>query len=305
MNKLSLLLLMRFGRCRRPCWQFGFNRLISSSEFDYDGAATAPLNTTLSGQAAFVTGGASGIGKEICLALLDKNAKVCIADFDKRSGTDTVAEMMEKFPNREEEILFLPLDVTSSWRFELAVKKARHIFGHLDIIINNAGIVDENNWEKTVDVNLNGVIRGTLLGLQHLRNKQLLSGGCIVNTAAMTGVSTGALTPAFVASKHGVVGWSKCWGTDEIYKLTGVRVNCILPEHTDSPMMDMWVEGTIESHRKARDRFQKISTNGLLKPKDVAACFIKVIEDGVNGALLAISREKGAYYVPFEKYLFF
>jgi len=82
--------------------------------------------------------------------------------------------------------------------------KVLSCWGKLDIVCNNAAVLDEDDWNKTVNTNLGGVIHGTLLGLEHMK-----SGSVIVNTSSTAGLSAWKLAPVDCATKHGIVAFTR------------------------------------------------------------------------------------------------
>lgn len=139
----------------------------------------------LNGKIAVVTGAAMGIGRAITEILLKHGAKVALLDVDETAGKD-LTETLEKQHGRER-TLFLKCDVESQEQIKAAFQKTTDTFGGIDIVCNNAGILNENRWEKTVSINLVGAISGTYLALEHMSKLSGGRGGVIVNTASMAG----------------------------------------------------------------------------------------------------------------------
>jgi len=167
------------------------------------------------GRVAVVTGSGSGIGRASALAFANAGARVAVADFDAEGGEATAAEIRD----RGGEGVYVACDVTDDDSVAAMVASVVERWGQLDFAHNNAGIsphtgntVDcsKPDWDAVIAVNLTGV----WLCLKY-ELPQLLAhgGGAIVNTASVAGLR-GGRRPAYVASKHGVVGLTKSAALD-------------------------------------------------------------------------------------------
>lgn len=184
----------------------------------------------LQGKVAVVTGGASGIGRGICLALADEGATVVIVDIDRERAED-VAETLWKKGVRAEA---MACDVTSRKSVEALAERVSTEFDHVDILVNNAGVgvqgdvhtLSEGDWDWVMAVNLKAVY----LTVESFVPKMLAQGGggWILNTASEHGIGLPSLgrSPAYTASKHAVVGLSDVMRRDYGKKGIGVSVLC-------------------------------------------------------------------------------
>ncbi|MGH0164933.1 UNVERIFIED_CONTAM: hypothetical protein FKN15_048256 [Acipenser sinensis] len=111
-----------------------------------------PQNMALAGKVALVTGGAQGIGRAVAEALLQNAAKISLVDFNQEVGEQCITCLDQEFGS--DNCLFIQCDVTDREKLQDAFKRTVEHFGKLDIVINNAGINNEKNWEKTIEVNL-------------------------------------------------------------------------------------------------------------------------------------------------------
>jgi len=191
----------------------------------------------LDGQVALVTGGGQGIGRAFAHALGEAGCKVAVADLEL-SRSETVAKELEA---KGIPALALKVDVSNKKDVEEMVKKVIAKFGDLTIACNNAGIVfhsnsedtSENEWNKTLAVNLNGVFFCCQAEAQHMLKKGY---GRIINTASMSGtiVNHPQKQVAYNTSKAAVVHMTKSLGAE--WAETGVTVNCISPGYVDTAL---------------------------------------------------------------------
>ncbi|KAF0460734.1 NADP-binding protein [Gigaspora margarita] len=182
-----------------------------------------------------ITGGASGIGAALARRLVLEGAQVVIGDVDKKSGQDLVTELNQ---NNKIKAIFVFCDVTNFDNLRQLFDTAQNTFGGIDVVCNNAGILpiefydQTDNWVKTIDVNLNAVIKGTQLGIEFLKKR---GGGVIINTASVAGFYPWKLFPVYCSTKYGVIGF-----TQSLRKLNNtdkIRVNAIAPGFVNTNMV--------------------------------------------------------------------
>ncbi|XP_038564908.1 15-hydroxyprostaglandin dehydrogenase [NAD(+)]-like isoform X2 [Micropterus salmoides] len=181
----------------------------------------------LNGKIAVVTGAAQGIGKAMTEMLLQNGAKVALLDVNETEGKKLMEALKREYGL--ERTLFHICDVESEEQIKAAFQKTAETFGGIDILCNNAGIANETAWEKTVSINLVGVIRGTYLALEHMSKLSGGRGGIIVNTASITGLSPVLSFPVYTATKHGVVGFTRAMAAASAASGYGIRVNALCP----------------------------------------------------------------------------
>jgi len=242
----------------------------------------------ISGKVAVVSGGGSGIGRAVVLAMIDRGARVVVADIDEDGGRQTVAMAAEK----GSAAVLTRCDVTRTADLEAAFACAVNQFGRLDIAFNNAGIGgedlfadDSGDWKRVIEIDLTAVIDATRIAVREM--KRAGRGGVIVNTASLIGLGPMAAAPVYAAAKAGVVNFSRSLAF--LAKEANIRVNTICPELVDTRMALGFGEERLKELRQ---------TGGILKPEDIAADVMELIEDDSRaGAVMKVTVRGGREYV--------
>ncbi|MEM7740359.1 MAG: SDR family NAD(P)-dependent oxidoreductase [Pseudomonadota bacterium] len=165
--------------------------------------------TSLAGKTAFITGGAKGIGFGLAKAMVGQGANVMLADIEM----DALSVAQEALGDQADVVL---CDVADAEAVKAAAEKTVERFGHVHILVNNAGVgaggapgeTSLDDWRWVVDINLMGVVYGVETFVPLIKSHG--EGGYIINTASMAGHATGAGTGAhYNATKFAVVGYSE------------------------------------------------------------------------------------------------
>jgi NAD(P)-dependent dehydrogenase (short-subunit alcohol dehydrogenase family) len=249
-------------------------------------------------QVALITGAGSGIGRESALLFASEGARVVVADVDGAAAKNTVAQIQ----THGGEAMSVCVDVSQAGDCERMVAEAERRFGRLQILFNNAGIMDsrddnamttdEDVWEHTMAVNLKGVFLGCKYGIPALRRA---GGGAIINTASFV-ATLGAATPqlAYTASKGGVLAMTRELAV--IHAREGIRVNALCP----GPLRTELLMKFLNTETKRQRRLVHIPMGRFGEAKEIAKAALFLASDDssfMTGASLMVDGGITAAYV--------
>ncbi|TRY85365.1 hypothetical protein DNTS_031305, partial [Danionella cerebrum] len=261
----------------------------------------AGSSMSLYGKAALVTGGAQGIGRAVVQKLLQNGAKVALVDLNRSVGEDCKRDLESQFG--DESCVFIQCDVTDGEKLRDAFKNTVETFGRLDVVINNAGINNEKNWEKTIDVNLTSVVKGTYLALEQMSKEYGKEGGVIINVSSMAAFHHSPHQPVYTATKYGVIGFSRAIADASEQGDYRVRINTLCPAFVDTQLLkSVEEEETMGKFVKYKDDFKdRMDKYGILKPSLIADGMLRLITDeSLNGAVMKITCSKGIHFHTYE-----
>jgi NAD(P)-dependent dehydrogenase (short-subunit alcohol dehydrogenase family) len=193
----------------------------------------------IEGKVAIVTGGGSGLGEAIGKALAARGAKVVLSDINLQGAERVAAEIAAAGGTA----VAVAQDTARAEDSERVVRHAVDTYGALHFAVNNAGIggaqapageTDLADWNRVIDINLNGVLYGMRFQIPAMLQAGARS-SAIVNMASIHGVVAAIGNGAYTAAKHGVVGLTKNAAAE--YGPQGLRVNCVGPAYIDTPLL--------------------------------------------------------------------
>jgi len=193
--------------------------------------------TPFTDKLALVTGAGSGLGRALCLALGREGGIVVATDIDLHAASDTAAAVVAAGGRAHAEAL----DVTDAAAVSRAVDAVVKQHGRLDLLINNAGFavagealdIELAHWRRIVEVNLMGVVHGTLAAYPLMARQR---GGCIVNIASLAGLVGAPLMAPYATTKFAVVGLTLTLRAEAARH--GVAVNAVCPGFIETRIFD-------------------------------------------------------------------
>jgi 3-hydroxybutyrate dehydrogenase len=244
----------------------------------------------LTGKTAVVTGSTSGIGLGIAKALATHGANVVL------NGFGDVDAAQAQFRDIDAEIGYHPADMSKPEQIADLIDYAERTLGRIDVLVNNAGIqhvapVEEfpvDKWNAILAINLSSAFHTTRLALPGMRARQW---GRIINIASTHGLVASAQKSAYVASKHGLIGFTKSIALETA--TTGITVNAICPGWVLTPLVQKQVdaraaaEGVDDAEAKRRLLADKQPSLQFTTPEqlgELAVFLCTPAADNIRGA---------------------
>ena len=252
----------------------------------------------LQDKVTLITGAASGIGRETALRFSRDGARIVAVDWNERAGLETV-DMVRA---QGGQIVFVHADVTEPDHCESMIATAEREFGKIDVLFNNAGIMDPADgdaestdldvWQRTMDVNLRGVFLGCKYGIPALKRN---GGGSVINTASFVAI-LGAATPqiAYTASKGGVLSMTRELAV--IHARENIRVNALCP----GPLRTELLMSFLDTEEKKQRRLVHVPMGRFGEAREMAdaALFLASDESSfMTGSQLVVDGGITAAYV--------
>lgn len=253
------------------------------------------MSQLLTNETAIVTGGASGIGRNIALTFADHGADVVVADVreEPREGGEPTHERITT--ETDQTAVFVECDVTERDDLEAAVEAADDL-GGLDIMVNNAGIhsetpffdITEEEFEQLMDINVKGVFLGAQVAGERLIEND--EGGTIINMASLAADRGTAYQTIYTASKGAVK--SLTYALADVFGGHGVRVNAIKPSFTETQILAQGGMGEGEAGKRLQEAMLGATpADRFGQPKEIANVALFLASDlssYVNGESILV-----------------
>lgn len=252
----------------------------------------------LKNKIAFITGAASGIGREIASVFASEGANVVIADMNKNAADETAAEISKNGPKA----IGVAVDVTNEEQVNTAVQKTIDTFGGVDILVSNAGVQIIHplqefpfaEWKKLLSIHLDGAFLTTRACIKHMYASG--RGGSIIYMGSVHSKEGSMLKSAYVAAKHGLIGLAKVVAKEGA--ACNVRANVICPGFVRTPLVEKQIPEQaktmgITEEQVVKDVMLKRTVDGEFTTTEdvaqVALFFASFSSNALTGQSLVVS----------------
>ena len=239
----------------------------------------------LKNKVSIITGAAQGIGLATALKFAEEGATVVVADL-KPAGVDAALAMVRA---RGAQAMGFAVNVTDRAALDAMAAAVKEQYGHIDVLVNNAGITKDARLQKmtleqfdaVVDVNLRGVFHAT----QAVLPAMLAQGsGVVLNASSVVGIYGNYGQTNYAATKFGVIGFTKTWSRELGPK--GIRVNAVAPGFVETPILATVPDKVLDHMR------EQVPLHRLGRPEEIANVYAFLASDEasyVNGAVIEVS----------------
>jgi meso-butanediol dehydrogenase / (S,S)-butanediol dehydrogenase / diacetyl reductase len=253
----------------------------------------------LDNRVALVTGAGSGMGRATATVFAREGAKVVVVDINEAAGRET----LDKITAAGGEALLVSADVSKANDAQNMVETTLQTYKRIDILHNNAGVflikfledTSEEEWDHLMGVNLKSIFLAVKFAVPYMKKQ---GGGCIINTASTGGFLGQYMTPAYIASKGGVVLLTKTLALD--YARDNIRVNCICPGAVETPMLRRAFADSPDPEKAMKRERELVPIKRFLDPEEIAYAALYLASDrarGVTGTALVVDGGALAGYV--------
>jgi NAD(P)-dependent dehydrogenase (short-subunit alcohol dehydrogenase family) len=241
----------------------------------------AKINFNFSQKKVLITGGTSGMGKASAQAFVEAGAHVIISGRNQ----DRAGNIMARLSDAPGSIDFIEADISGSTACKQLVAQAVANLGGLDIVVNSAGVIHhataeettDEQWQETMDVNVNGMFYVCRAAIPHLKSE----GGVIINIASDAALSGSYHLTAYCASKGAVLQMTRAMALD--YARDNIRIIPICPGDVDTPMLrGEFHDRGLDTEAGLSESAQGVPLNRVCSAEEVAHMVLYAASDSAN-----------------------
>jgi NAD(P)-dependent dehydrogenase (short-subunit alcohol dehydrogenase family) len=238
----------------------------------------------LAGQVAWISGATSGIGEAAARLFAQEGAHVALVG----RRVDLSQAIAEQINASGGQALAIACDVSREDHIRASIEETVAVFGGLQIVVNNAGMVQvkllhectDADWDLVMGVNVKSMFLATKHAHPHLRRNRR---SYIVNIGSISSFVGQAKTPIYTTSKHAVLGLTRSIALD--YAADGIRCNCVCPGITDTPMLREHLDATPDPEATLAGRLRRVAMGVALTPLEVAKSLLYFSCDDSSGVI--------------------
>ena len=235
-------------------------------------------DSDLKNKVAIITGSSRGIGASIALKMAELGADI-VLNYNSDSSKKYIDDISKKIRKYGREVIAVQADVSKIEDAKILIDKAIESFNNIDILVNNAGItsdnlllrMDENDWDKVMDVNLKGVFNCTKAVIRKMMKQRY---GKIINLSSVVGISGNAGQSNYSASKAGVIGFTKSIAQELASR--NITANAVAPGFIKTDMTEDL------SEKAKKELLDEIPLARLGEGEDVAELVAFLASDRAN-----------------------
>ncbi|CAH2086745.1 unnamed protein product [Euphydryas editha] len=235
----------------------------------------------LKNKVVFITGGSTGIGAKIIERLLEENVKYVVnLDIAEEKGIELQNKLNKKYGANK--VKFIKGDVTNEDHLKVAYDNILKEHGCLDVVLNNAGIMNDGRetYKKEIEINVTALITNTRMAMDVMRKDGGGNGGVIMNMSSVAAFLQDSPYPVYFATKSAVLQFSNCVGLPDYYDRTGVRVLTICFGATDTALL---MEENLGAFDKDIEKMKSLSKISYQKVESAARGVIDALKQGESG----------------------
>ncbi|XP_052737557.1 15-hydroxyprostaglandin dehydrogenase [NAD(+)] [Bicyclus anynana] len=241
------------------------------------------MSFDLKNKVVLITGGSIGIGAQVTEFLLKENVKhVANLDVDV-TGVALQNNLNKKYG--EKKVKYIKCDVSDDSQLFAAYDTVIKEHGYIDVVINNAGIMNDSKekYKKEIEVNVTALTTSTMKALEIMRKDQGGKGGVIMNMSSIAALYIDPLLPIYFGTKSYVLQFSSCLGLPEYYNRTGVRVIAICFGATDTTLLKKEKLGNFDKLIE-KDLEGNIRKHVYQKVESAAIGVVESLKKGASGS---------------------